>query len=95
MDELVLRGTGAKSRIRFGSANSSTADRVTISGRSGRGRSTSPSVDDAVFGYIRAVRALGRTEVNSIEVARALHLPQSEVDAALHRLRERGVRRTR
>jgi hypothetical protein len=31
-------------------------------------------IEDAVFGYIRAVRALGRTTINTHEVARALDL---------------------
>jgi hypothetical protein len=50
------------------------------------------SVQNAVYAYIRAVRALGRTEINTREVAAALSLPVVEVNGALSSLKKRGIR---
>jgi hypothetical protein len=47
---------------------------------------------DAVFGYIQAVRALGRTTINTIEVARALNLSPSDVERTLSSLSKKGVK---
>lgn len=50
------------------------------------------SVEAAVFAHIKALRALGRTTVNTGEIARALALPLRDVEAAAARLRSKGVR---
>ena len=50
------------------------------------------SIEAAVFAYLQAKRALGATHVNSIEVAAALGLAQSRVEAALKALTKRGVK---
>lgn len=47
---------------------------------------------DAVYGYIQAIRSLGRTNINTIEIVRALRLPHSVVKAAVAELTNRGVR---
>ena len=47
---------------------------------------------NAVYGYIRAIRALGRTGVNTSEIAAALSLPISTVNRAVSALRSQGVR---
>jgi hypothetical protein len=49
------------------------------------------NVQNAVYAYIRAVRALGRTGINTREVANALALPINEVNGALSSLRKKGV----
>jgi hypothetical protein len=49
-------------------------------------------VQNAVYAYIRAVRALGRTEINTREVAAALSLPVVKVDGAISSLKKKGVR---
>ena len=49
-------------------------------------------VDSAVYAYIQARRALGETNLNTSEVARALRLPQRLVDASVKRLTGRGVK---
>ncbi len=53
---------------------------------------TNKNVQNAVYAYIRAVRALGRTKINTTEVADALSLPVAEVNGALSSLKKRGVR---
>lgn len=50
------------------------------------------AVQNAVYGYIRAVRALGRTKITTAEVSEALSLPIAEVHGALSSLKKRGVR---
>lgn len=47
---------------------------------------------DAVFGYIQAVRALGRTTINTLDVARALSLSPSDVERTLSSLAKKGVK---
>ena len=50
------------------------------------------TLEDAIFTYVQAIRALGRTQLNTVEIAEALSLRVAEVDAAVVRLRERGIR---
>ncbi len=49
-------------------------------------------IEAAVYAYIRAMRALGHTQVNSLAVARALSLPVTDVDVAIRNLSDKGVR---
>jgi len=53
---------------------------------------TTKNVENAVYSHIRAVRALGRTTINSVEIAEALNLPLSEVQRALENLGNKGVK---
>jgi hypothetical protein len=76
------------------SSESSTKQNVRISGvpvARSKGRS-SKNIEGAIFGYIRAIRALGHKEVNTIEIAQALSLPVSEVNRAILSLKKKGVR---
>jgi len=52
----------------------------------------SASVASAVYGHIRALRALGRTEVNTVEIADALSLPLDEVHSAITALKRKGTK---
>jgi hypothetical protein len=49
-------------------------------------------VENAVYAYIRAIRALGRTNVATSEVADALSLPVAQVNLAISALKKKGVR---
>ncbi len=49
-------------------------------------------IERAVYAHIRAVRALGRTRINTSEIADALSLKVSEVHRAVERLKNKGVR---
>jgi hypothetical protein len=56
-------------------------------------RSADPrKVEEAVFAHIRAMRSLGRTTANTAQIARALSLSTREVDRAVARLHDRGVK---
>jgi hypothetical protein len=54
---------------------------------------TGPSaraIENAVYGHIRAIRALGRTQVSASEIAAALSIPVGDVITALNALRSKG-----
>ena len=55
-----------------------------------------PTVDKniitAVYSHIRAIRALGRTRVNSADISDALEIPRKEVDKAIRELTDKGVK---
>ncbi len=51
----------------------------------------STQVVDAVYGYIQAVRALGKEKITTADIASALSLPHYTVVDAVQRLHDRGV----
>jgi hypothetical protein len=53
---------------------------------------SSRDVENAVYSHIRAVRALGRTKINSLEIAKALQLSLPMVQQALEKLADKGVK---
>jgi hypothetical protein len=55
-------------------------------------RKPSKDVEKAVYGYLRAIRALGRTDLNVSDVAAALNIAVPLVIAALGALRSKGVK---
>lgn len=50
-------------------------------------------IERAVFAHIQAVRTLGRSIVNTAEIAKALGLPLRDVAAVVDRLKTKGVKR--
>ena len=50
------------------------------------------AIESAVYAHIRAVRALGRTTINSAEIAEALSLPLEKVHQAITALKGKGVK---
>ena len=52
-------------------------------------------IESAVFGHIRAMRALGHTTANTARIATALGLPLDAVERATLSLRSGGVKRRR
>lgn len=49
-------------------------------------------IDRAVWAHIKALRALGRDQINSIEIAEALNLPLFVIHASIERLKPKGVK---
>jgi hypothetical protein len=49
-------------------------------------------IENAVYGHLRALRALGRTKLNVSEVAEALKIPATAVLGAVNALREKGFK---
>jgi HTH domain len=57
----------------------------------GKGR-INKKTESAVYSYIRAIRALGREQVNTGEIADALSLSVLTVNNAIAALRKKGVK---
>lgn len=54
--------------------------------------SDATSIERAVYAHIRAIRTLGRTSVNTAEIAKALSLSISQVERAVAGLKDKGVK---
>lgn len=81
---------------RFARFESIAATPGTIKASPGHRHSRAAVPDDiksAVYSHIQAIRSLGRTKTNTAEIADALDLDRKLVEAAVHSLREAGVRR--
>lgn len=50
------------------------------------------AIEDAVYGHIAAVRALGRTSINTAEIAAALGVSLELVESTIEALRARNIR---
>ena len=57
-----------------------------------RANRSSKGIQNAVYAHIQAIRALGRKEINTVEIADALSLPVSEVNRAISSLKKKGVK---
>lgn len=88
-------GTGAYLTV---SNSSVSGTRISVAVGSGpapahRGaRRSKRVIQGAVYAHIRAVRALGRTRLNTAEIAEALSLSIGEVNRAVASLKTKGVR---
>jgi transcription initiation factor IIE alpha subunit len=49
-------------------------------------------IQGAVYSHIQAIRALGRTDINTEEIAKALSIPVVSVNSVIAKLKEKGVR---
>lgn len=58
----------------------------------GRTAIASKKIESAVYSHIRAMRALGRTKVETAEIAKSLGLSVSAVNRTLETLRKKGVK---
>jgi len=50
------------------------------------------NIENAVYAHIRAMRELGKTQLNTAEIAEALGLSVTEVDSTLAALKKKGVK---
>lgn len=50
------------------------------------------AIENAVYAHIQAIRGLGRSQINTSEIADALSLPVQEVNLAIESLREKGIK---
>jgi predicted transcriptional regulator len=57
-----------------------------------RASRSNKGIQNAVYAHIQAIRALGRKEINTAEIADALSLPVSEVNRAISALKRKGVK---
>lgn len=49
-------------------------------------------IEKAVYAHIKAIRTLGRTSINTAEIAQALSIPMPDVTRAVSNLRDKGVK---
>jgi hypothetical protein len=54
--------------------------------------SDAKKLESGVYGYIRAIRAMGRTSVNTVEIAQALKVSVEDVERTLVALEKKGVK---
>ncbi len=90
---LTTVGSGSSKQVRIltSGTSSSVSQFVRDTGHRRPTRSKN-DIEGAVYAYIRAVRALGKTSVNSVDISRALSLPLGNVEQAIQGLRGNGVR---
>jgi len=76
------------------SSNSTAGGQFQVSGiaRSRRKPRAKGVVENAVYGYLQAIRALGKTTLNTVEVAAALSLSVADVNKAVMSLSKKGVK---
>jgi len=74
------------------STASGSSDYITVS-PSPEPRSSKTKLGLAILAHIKAIRTLGRTEINTQEIADALSISVQEVNDALEALKKHGVRR--
>jgi hypothetical protein len=86
----IAGGLGGISRDPAASTTTSTAT-IRVAKKHLRA-SPDRSVENAVYGHIRAVRALGRTEIFPSEIASSLGLSVQAVMQALTALQNKGVK---
>lgn len=82
----------------FGSATTQAAPGIASPTRRtalARRESNQKAVEGAVYGQIRALRALGVTKITTDQIARSLSIPRSTVDAAVKGMQGRGVKVTK
>jgi hypothetical protein len=75
-------------------ANNSTVIIASSAGLLGTKKEARAVIDiqGAVYSHIQAVRALGKKNINTEEIAKALSLPVESVNAAVAKLKDKGVR---
>jgi hypothetical protein len=95
MTEITVTTSTSTAPFLTKSDSTNTAVQVGVSG-DGASLEQSDDADEAivnaVFAYIKAVRALGRTLVTASEIVESLGIPQKQVVAALTALKEKGVK---
>ena len=93
-DSIVTISGMTAGRVVTGSTTSATSSHnsTVIPPESDRSKEFD-EIKRAVLAHIRAVRALGRTEINTLEIAAALSLSVQKVNEVLSELGAHGVRR--
>ena len=90
--EIELEGYSTGQYV-TGSAASTTSGNVMVSPSTGPPPASKKQLRLAILTHIQAIRALGRTEINTQEIADALCISVQEVNDELEVLKKQGVRR--
>lgn len=83
----------AHSEVSLGGSSNSTSQSVVVTPTDDDTDDAADGrIEDAVYTYIQAVRALGRTTINTSEIASALGIDRRKVEAAAAALKDKGVK---
>jgi hypothetical protein len=89
--------TGSRISVYTETSSSSSRPEITVASSKSRSRArhevVEESIESAVYSYIQAIRALGETKINTMDISRALGLPLNVIESAIHNLSSKGVRR--
>lgn len=91
----VLGQSSSSARFLTSTKSTSTSDVTTVRGIYMQGRKrpvADKDMEAAVYAHVRAVRALGRTTINTLELSRSLGLPLAKVEKAVSNLRSKGIK---
>jgi hypothetical protein len=96
MNAIVSSPTAVGSSI-INTNTASTSGVYTLAvGSVGRSRVASPpsqkNIESAIYAHIQAVRALGRTRIDTAEIAKALDLTPFQVERTISSLTRKGVK---
>jgi|SRR5450755_702202 len=85
--------TSLPTRTRSSSTLSGNKFVITVKSRPTRAKGVGKEeIFNAVYSHIRAIRSLGRSTVNTSDIARALGLALSDVQESITRLKSKGVK---
>jgi hypothetical protein len=76
----------------FSTTSGVTTIRAAVPFSKRRSRELIAGIEKAVYSHIRAKRALGRSTINTTEIAAALGIPVHQVNVAIRNLTSKGVR---
>lgn len=91
--KIELEGYSAVQYVTGSTASSSTSGNVMASPSPSPPPASKKQLRLAILAHIQAIRVLGRTEINTQEIADALCISVQEVNDALEVLKKQGVRR--
>lgn len=89
---LTDRQSSTGSQIMVSGTASVTQNVVRAQGRVSSEPKNEDHIEQAVFSYIQAMRALGNNQIETKNIADALGLSVRSVHSVIGRLRDRGVR---
>ena len=89
--EIEFEGTATEQFVTTSTASGTSGD-ITVS-PSPEPPASKTKLGLAILTHIKAIRTLGRTEINTQKIADALSISVQEVNDALEELKKHGVRR--
>ena len=91
----VLGRSSSSGRFVTSTSSTSTSEVTTVRGNYKHKRKRPVSdkdVEAAVYAYVRAVRALKRTSINTLEISKSLEIPLAKVEKTVSELRSKGIK---
>jgi hypothetical protein len=92
-EHVIQLQTSTSASAQYSTQGTAANSEVVVTGTAEQAPTPSSRITQAVYAYIRAVRAAGRTQVGTAEIARALDVPESAILSTLSALENRGVKK--